>query len=36
MPFILGQLAGALLAMLTTGWPFRPPIQAKTKTVAAE
>ncbi len=35
-PFIVAQLAGALLAMLVSGWLFRPAAQTQSKTVPAE
>jgi glycerol uptake facilitator-like aquaporin len=35
-PFIVAQIAGALLAMLVAGWLFRPALQTQTKTVPAE
>jgi glycerol uptake facilitator-like aquaporin len=36
VPFIVAQLAGALLAMLVATWLFRPAIQTQTKTMPAE
>jgi glycerol uptake facilitator-like aquaporin len=35
VPFIIAQLAGALLGMLTTSWLFRSAFQTKIKPVAA-
>jgi glycerol uptake facilitator-like aquaporin len=36
VPFIIAQLAGALLAMLVAGWLFRPAPQTQTNRVPAE
>jgi glycerol uptake facilitator-like aquaporin len=36
VPFIIAQLAGALIAMLLAGWLFRPAIQTQSETVPAE
>lgn len=36
VPFIVAQLAGALLAMLVAGWLFRPALQTQTNRVPAE
>lgn len=35
-PFIVAQLAGALLATLVAGWLLRPALQSQAKTVPAE
>ncbi|MBS0625006.1 MAG: aquaporin, partial [Verrucomicrobia bacterium] len=35
-PFIVAQLAGALLAMLVTGWLFQPVSRTQSNTVPAE
>lgn len=35
-PFIVAQIAGALLAMVAAGWLFRPALQTQTKPMPAE